>query len=47
MKEWNAPKWFAQIRTAVESELGVTLKLGQSISWAGIENEEKSEIEKI
>ena len=47
MKEWNAPKWYAQICAVVKSGLGVELRLGKSVEWVGIEGEERAEIEKI
>ncbi len=47
MKEWNATKWFSQIRSVVESELGVSLQIGSKVSWVGIEDSEQATIEKI
>jgi len=47
IKEWNVPKWFVQIRSVIESELGISLRLGNRVSWVGIEQSEQAEIEKI
>ena len=47
MKEWNAGKWYAQICAVVKSELGIDLRLGKAVSWVGINDSERAEIEKI
>jgi hypothetical protein len=44
MKEWSCTDWYRQIVSVVSAELGVVLRLGGSVRWAGLSEVEKAEI---
>ncbi len=45
MKEWSCSKWFDHIVKTVSVGLDVELKLGSTVSWINIPEEQKDEIQ--
>lgn len=46
IKEWSCSKWFLHIVGVVQTGLGVKLRLGKSVTWRNIPDQEKVEIER-
>ena len=44
MKDMSVPDWYSHILVAVKSELGVTLVLSKSVTWANVEEEAKTKV---
>ncbi len=45
MKEWSCSKWFDHIVKTVFVGLAVELKLGSTVSWINIPEEQRNEIQ--
>jgi hypothetical protein len=45
MREWSPSRWFSHIVSVVRSEIGVELVPADIISWGGLSEMDKSEIE--
>jgi len=43
MKEWPCSKWFDHVINTVYVGLGIELKLGSTVSWINIPEEQKNE----
>jgi hypothetical protein len=45
MREWSASRWFSHIVSVVRSEIGVELVPADIISWGGLSETDKGEIQ--
>ncbi|WP_127347363.1 hypothetical protein [Pseudidiomarina mangrovi] len=46
MKDWSYSQWYKQI-VAIVRYIGVELALADDVTWSGVSEEEKAEIERV
>jgi hypothetical protein len=47
LRDWSASRWYAHIVAAVQSELGVRLKLGNDLAWGNLSQAERDDISNL